>query len=138
MNKTNLVISIIATGLISAALGGVAGFLYAGQQVSPQLNVIKSLSTQIIPSMVAYGEVANIEGRNITLSYGGDSIKIRIEESSPIYSHINNSVGKSVQEKVSFGDIKKGDNLSIAVKLLPDGQLQSQSVFILRPVPKIK
>ena len=138
MNKINLIALSIVAGLLLIASGGALGFFYKTQQVSPQLDVIKNLSSKIIPSMVAYGQVTEIEGRNITLSYGGDNIKINVEESSSVYLSINDSAGKPMQEKISFKDIKKGNNLSVAVKLLPNGQLQSQSIFVLLPVPKIK
>ena len=138
MNKINLIVLLIVVGLLLTVSGGAVGFLYARQQLSSQLDVIKNLSSQAIPSMVAYGEVTEIEGRNITLSYGGDNIKINVEESSSVYLSINDSAGKPMQEKISFKDIKKGNNLSVAVKLLPNGQLQSQSIFVLLPVPKIK
>ncbi len=136
MNKTNTTALLIIGGLLLMVLGGVIGVLYKTQQVLPQMNVIKYLSSQIIPSMVAYGEVTDIEGRNITLSYNGDSMKVQVPENSPVYSFVNNKTSKPIQEQVSFENIKKGDNVNVTVKLLPDGQLQSQSIFIIMPVLK--
>lgn len=139
MNKINSTYLIF--GLVCLILGGVTGFLYKTlqvlpQQLSPQMEkataTIKDLSSKIIVSSVAYGQVSKIESRNITLWQNGDSLKINIPESIPIYSFVNNSEGKSVQIKVDFKAVKVGDTLNIVIKVLPDGQIKSQSVLILR------
>ena len=134
MNKTTSIILVIIFGLVCLILGGATGFLYKTLQLSPQIEkttaIIKDLSSKIILSSVAYGQVSKIEGRDITLSYNGDSIKINMTENIPIY-YTNDSVGKSVQQKVDFKAIKIGDTLNIIIKVLPDGQVQSQSVLIL-------
>ncbi len=143
MNKIILIVSAIIAGLLLLALGASLGVSYQAQQASissPQLDqlekttaAVKFLSSKTVPSIVAYGQVTKIEDRDITLSYGGDSIKANIEENSLVYSFINDSQGKPAQKQVDFKEIKIGDNLNITLKLLPDGQLQGQSIFILLP-----
>ena len=137
MNKITLIVSSIIAGFFLLLLGGGLGILYQKQQALPQLEkttaVIKSLNSKTVPSIVAYGQVTKVEGRDISLSYSGDSIKVTMEENSSIYSFINDSVGKPIKKKVEFKEIKIGDNLSITIKPLSDGQLQGQQVFILLP-----
>ena len=136
MDKNNLIILIIA-GLVLLILGGAAGFFYKTLQISPQLAVIKDLSSKTIPSIVAYGQVSKIEGRDITLSFNGDNIKVSVEANSPVYSFVNDAKGKPIQKKVELKEIKIGDSLNITIKLLPDGQLRGQSVFIFLSTPSI-
>ena len=139
MNKNTLVSSII-TGLLFFVLGGGLGVLYQTQQAppSPQLEkataTIKSLSSKTVPSIIAYGQVTKIEGKDITISYSGDSIKVSMEDNSSVYAFVNDGPEKSGQKKVEFKEIKIGDNLNITLKLLPDGQLQGQQIFILLPL----
>ena len=135
MNKLNSTFLMVISGLVILVLGFGAGFFYKTFQVSPQLEksmaLIKTLSSKTVLSTVAYGQVSEITGNDITLSYNGDNIKISMTESSPVYSFVNDSSGNPVQKKVDFKQIKIGDSLNITIKLLPDGQIQSQSALIL-------
>ncbi len=138
MNRS-LIIAVVI-GLALFVLGGGLGVFYQTQKDVPQSEkdqameaVIKSLSSEVIPSIIAYGQVIKIEGKDITLSYGGDSIKVSMAENSPVFSFINDAAGKSVQKEVEFKEIKIKDNLNISIKLLPDGRLEGQSVVILSP-----
>lgn len=147
MNKTTSIVLIIIFGLVSSLLGGGIGFLYktflmSSQQVSPEIEkattIIKNLTSKTVISSVAYGEVSKIEGRNVTLSFGGDNLKIKMMGDAPIYSFSNDSAGKPVQKKVNLETVKIGDTLNIAIKVLPDGQIQGQSILIIRPAPTSK
>ena len=135
MNKLNSTFLMVISGLVLLVLGFGAGFFYKTFQVSPQLEksmaLIKTLSSKTVLSTVAYGQVSEITGNDITLSYNGDNIKISMTENSPVYSFVNDSSGNPVQKKVDFKQIKIGDSLNITIKLLPDGQIQSQSALIL-------
>ncbi|SRR3990167_578733 len=140
MNKT--ISTVLISGLLFLILGTGIGFMYKTIQISPQIKkttaIIKDLSSKTILSSVAYGQVSKIEGRDITLSYSGDSIKISMEANSPVYSFANDSIGKPIQKKVSLKEVKIGDNLNITIKVLPDGQIQGQSVLILLSIPNIQ
>ena len=140
MNKT--ISAVLIPGLLFLVLGIGVGFLYKTLSISPQIQkttaVIKDLSSKTVLSITAYGQVSNIEGEDITLSHNGDSIKVGMKENSPVYSFTNDSTGKPVQKKVSLKEIKIGDNLNITIKLLPDGQIQGQSVLILLPSGIVK
>ena len=132
MNKITPIILI--SGLLFLVLGGGIGFLYKTLQISPQIKktteIIKALSSKTVLSTVAYGQVSKIEGKDISLSYNGDSIKISMAEKAPVYSFVDSAEIPN-QKKVDFKEIKVGDNLNITIKLFPDGQIQGQSALIL-------
>jgi len=138
MNK--IILIVLSVALLILAFGG--GYVFKTIQASPQIKkaetVVKDLSSKTVLSAVVYGQVSKIEGRDITLSYNGDSIKINITDTTPIYSFANDFTGKSVQKKVDFKDIKIGNTLNITIKILPDGQMQSQSVLVLLSIPSSK
>lgn len=95
--------------------------------------VVKTLSSKVIASIIAYGTVADIQGKNITLSYNSDSVVIAIADTAEIYSFSQASGGNAAptQTKTEFSQIKKGDSLNVTLNLLSDGQLKGTSVIIL-------
>lgn len=127
-------IAVIIPIIAALIMGGAIGIYFQFQKDAPKLNiarnVIKSLSSKVVPSIVAFGKVSKIDGRNITLDYNGDSITISIINDAQIYG----SSGQDGQTAESFENIKMGDNLSVNLKVLPDGQLQGQSIIILNPI----
>ena len=124
--------------IIALIVGGVIGIYFQFQKDAPQVKrageVIKSLSSKVVPSIVAFGQVSEINGRNVTLDYSGEKITINIGEDAKIYASSDQNTGGG-QATVSFSDIKTGDNLSVNLKVFADGQLQGQSVIILNPIP---
>lgn len=135
MNKALLVVA----ALVIFVLGGGAGVFYQSQADAPQLQsvakaeaLIKNVSSGIIPSMVAYGQVSKVEGRNVTLSYAGDSLAISVKQDAPVYSFAQ-AAGSTTptQQKVDFSTIKVGNNLNIVLKMLASGDLEGQQVIIL-------
>ena len=124
-------IAVIVPIIAALIMGGAIGIYFQFQKDAPKLNiarnVIKSLSSKTVPSIVAFGKASKIEGRNITLDYNGDIITINISDDAQIYT----SSSGTEQTATSLENIKIGDNLSVNLKVLPDGQLQGQSVIIL-------
>lgn len=141
MNKITSIALLVGAGLLLLIFGVGLGVLFQDKQESSSpsnkiTEAVKALSSKTVPSIVAYGQVTKIDGRDITLSYNGDNITITIDANGQVYSFVNDSTGKPVQKKVEFKEVKVGDNLNITLKLLSDGQLQGQSVFILLPLGK--
>lgn len=147
---SKVLISLLIMGAVFIfILGGGSGVLYQKQKDPTQKEIlpsekdqktesaIKALSSKVVPSIVSYGEVANIEGRNITLNYGGDSLIVRVKDDAQIFSFAQTAplkkgdIAATTRQKVEFEKIKKGDNLNIIIKLLPDGQLEGQMVTIM-------
>lgn len=133
MNK--ITPTVLISSLLFLILGGGIGFLYKTLQISPQIKktaaVIKDLSSKTVLSTVVYGQVSKIKGKDISLSYNGDSITISMAEKAPVYSFVSDSAEAPLQKKVDFKELKVGDNLNITIKLLPDGQIQGQSALVL-------
>lgn len=149
--KTILIVLLLLAVLVIFVLGGGVGVFYQTQKDSPLLAqaeraeaTVKNLSSKTVLSIVAYGQVTNIQGRDITISYLGDSLIVRVKENSMIYSLVAPSVTQkgataaSTQQQAEFKDIKKGDNLNIVLRLLPDGQLEGSTVMIMSSLVKIK
>ena len=102
------------------------------------ISAVKSLSSKVVPSIIAYGQVTNISGKVLTLSYSGDVLDVKISDNSNIYSFSaptapagSKTPTAPVQQKALFSDIRKGDNLNVSLKLKADGSLEGQSVIIL-------
>ena len=119
--------------IIALIGGGVIGMYFQFQKDSFEIDkgkkmaaVLNSLSSRAVPSVVAFGSVSKIDGRSITLTYGGENITINISDDVKIYSSSGNE-----QAIAPFEIIKVGDNLSINIKVIPEGQLQGQSIIIL-------
>jgi len=127
-------IAVIVPIIAALIIGGAIGVYFQFQKDAPKLNiarnVIKSLSSKTVPSIVAFGKASKIEGRNITLDYNGDTITIGISDDAQIYTSSNQTAGATPTASL-LENIKIGDDLSVNLKVLPDGQLQGQSVIIL-------
>ena len=98
METKNIIISIVA-GLLVLGVGFLGGMLFNGvvnpktvtqpQDTSTAVpQIVKDLSSKVIPSIAAYGKVAKINGKNITLSYQGDSVTILVRDDAKVYYFI--------------------------------------------------
>jgi hypothetical protein len=142
MDRKNLVVLIIVA-FVFFGLGGGLGVLYQNQMgvvpanEAPKIQAVQTLSSKVIPSITAFGEVSSVEGKDITLTFGGDSLKIKVRDDAQIYLPATSTTdqnGKpvtSAQKTAEFSDIKVGDNVSVNLKLLPDGQIEGQMVIII-------
>jgi len=142
MDKTTIIILITAI-LVSLVLGTGLGIFYQIQKDAPKIQAgekmaatIKDLSSGMVPSIVAYGEVSAINERTITLVYNSKTIQIEVSKDAKIYT--NNGTGKGTLPTAKFSDIKKGDRLNITMKVSPDGSLTSQMVVIVGSSVPIK
>lgn len=139
-----LVVPVVA--LVVALIVGIAvGLLIQATRNAPQIKfankmtqVVKALSSKTVVSIVMYGQVTSIDGRNLTINFNGESYTLGIKKDAVVYAFSSKSGSTaSVQQAVKFEDIKQGQNISVNLKLLPDGQLEGQTVFIL-PVTEVK
>jgi Cu/Ag efflux protein CusF len=138
MDKKILIILLIIVSLVLFTAGLSLGIFYQKQKDAPKVDaakiILEKLSSKTVPSIAIYGKVTKIDGKNITLTFAGDTMTVNIKDGSNIYS-FRGSGGTSgnvpVQQDAKFEDIKVGDNLNATMKVLADGQLESQSVIIL-------
>ena len=132
MNKAILVVFVII-GIIIFAVGVTLGIFYQIQKDAPELlkaAALEKLSSAVVPSIVAYGQVTSISGSEITLSNAGDSLTIFIASDANVSSFSTNQ-GSPLEQKVGFAEIKTGDYVNISVKLSSDGQMEGDVVIIL-------
>lgn len=142
MDNKNQLVNFIIVGIVCFLLGGGIGII-SMQNASQRTKIeaANSLSSKVVSSIVAYGQVKSINGRNITLSNLGDELSILIADNAQVYSFSAPVAGKNgvvapVQQIIKFGDIKIGDSVNVSVKLLPSGQIQGTSIIILPPTAK--
>ena len=135
--ERKFIISAIIGALFFFVLGGGLGVYYAseaggvpGSKAAVKTQAVQTLSSKVIPSITAYGQVSKIDGKNITLNYGGDSLTIKLRDDAQIFFP---STATTPQKMAKFEDIKVGQNVSMNIKLLPDGQIEGQLVIILQP-----
>jgi hypothetical protein len=144
----NTTILFVIAGLVIFALGIGIGIFYQTRiqlsnpaiqkavQIQPTVNI---LTSKVVQSITAFGSVEKIDGKNLTLTYGGDQITVNISANAQIYSSTPTTNAKTgnlisgVPQLVSFGTIKIGDQLTVNLQILPNGQLQANSIYILIP-----
>ena len=96
-----------------------------------KLQAATSLSSKVISSITAYGQVTSIQGDTITLNNLGDNLPIIITSNARIFSFTAPSKGSPAQQTASFSNIKVGNNVNVVMNLSSDGQMQGTSVIIL-------
>lgn len=144
MNILIKVICLIICGAVLLEIGCLAGVNFQEQKTASRIaelekmeNMVKILaSSKVIPSIVAYGQVASISGKVVILAYGTESLAIPIREDAKIYSFVTstNQQGPPEQKKAELKDIKIGDSLNVSLRILPDGGIEGVSVIIFPSV----
>lgn len=90
-------------------------------------KVVAALNSEAIPSIVSYGKVTKIDGRNLQIAFNEDTITIIIRDNAKVYMIKNSLAGKrSISE---FGDIKIGDMVNIELSVNEDGEFIGNSVI---------
>ena len=140
MDIRKAIVSILSALLIFGA-GVALGYLFnsqsGGDLNSPEvmqtnLPVVKALSSKVIPSVAAYGTITKIEGNNITVTSDTDSIVVPIRTDANIYSFSVDVAGQGAptSKKITLGDLKNGDKVSINLRVLSSGKLEGYSVIV--------
>lgn len=135
MKKSVLIILFFLLLALFLASGIGFGIFYQQQKdligENNSKNTLKALSSKSIASIIAYGQLTKIDGRDVTISYLGDSMNIFIEDGCKIYLIGESAGGQSEKKEISFEEIKIGNHLNITIKIMPDGQIIGQSILIL-------
>jgi hypothetical protein len=138
MNKKLLVVLVLIVAVVVISLsffiGRQVGIFYQSQQndSATRDELVSKLSSKLVVSIVVYGQVTKIEGRNVTLAFGGQQMTLMVGNNAKILTLSSNvSSRDSGQKEGVFGDIKLGDKLNMVVTLSQSGQLLVQSAVIL-------
>lgn len=131
--KTYIILWLIVLGAFFLVIGITFGIYYKSQkndiQQQKMKDAFKVLSSEVVPSIVSYGKVTNIEGRKVTMAFNNDLITILIKEDAMISSLIGNGNPDVNQEKSDINKIKVGDMLNITVTVDENGEFQGDSVI---------
>ena len=95
---------LIVIGVAIFLLGIALGFFYEKQLAFKKIKVesVNSLTSKLISSITAYGNVTKIEGRKITLSYLFSFYKVTILNLLFSYSSFNFSFNKFKHFKLEY------------------------------------
>ncbi len=154
METRNVIIWLIV-GLLVLGAGFLGGTIYNSMNapavvVSPDSNgnpttpqVVKDLSSKVIPSIAAYGQVSKIDGKNLTLTYQGDSVVVLVRDDAKIFAFTTVAPATGTNPKtptpaptskpITFQEIKMNDNVTVNFKVTPLGVLEGSSVVVLPP-----
>lgn len=146
MNNKILTISVfvIIGAVVFLGIGYLVGVSSEQQKSGPQLQkfeeaekIVKAISSKVVTSVVGYGDVTKISDRTITLTYGKESLDIRVKEDVSIYSFEapiapeKGIVSVPAQKKAEFSDIKVGSKINATIKILPDSRVEATSIIII-------
>ena len=93
--------------------------------------VINTLSSGVIQSIVASGQIQNISGRTIVLISGNDKAILNVPKSAQVFSYTGkNGIASGTPEAVNFSNLKIGNNITANLKLLSGGQIECNSIYI--------
>lgn len=147
--ETRKIIIFAVVAALMLVIGFLGGMWWGGRgtpqtvvsnQTTSQTSaqVVKDLTSKVIPSIAAYGKVTKIDGKNITLSYQGDALVVPIRDDAKIYSFTTTTATGTVaktptSKEITFQELKVGDDLSINVRILATGKMEGFSVVVLPP-----
>ncbi len=146
-NKSLVITLLIIGGIVILAVGYLGGILFRAQKTVTQLEktskLIEVMSSKMIPSIVAVGEVTNISERNITLKAHTNeekplTISIKIANDAELTSFVFPTAGEEgegvlgapTREEIEFKEIKVGSNVNVSLKILPDASFEGTSVIV--------
>ena len=139
MARKNLVILIII-GLVVFVVGGGVGVMYQKSKtasVLPEENpVYKILSSKLIPTITAFGKISSINGNDIVLSSGDETLNIEMKDSAPVYIFdssvdLGNGLSTPSQKIVNVDVLKEGQDISVNLKINKDGQISGVAIVLI-------
>ncbi len=128
MNKIGI-ITLIIVGVALFLLGGGLGVYFQMRNDASQISAVKALSSGVVSSIVAYGELTKIDGNNLTLTYEGKSITVNILDSAKVYYFLTTSSEEATKE-IGIKDLKVGDKLHVSIKVSFNGQIEGTTVAV--------
>jgi|GEM_PF-5423378 len=133
------VLMLLVLGLVIFLLGGAVGMNLSNSTNSFQgqksEELLKTLSSPIIVSVVAYGNVQKIEGRNLTILSltGEEKLTVFVKEGAQISMMASPASGGEMgkEKRLALSDIKPGQWVNVIMRVSPEGRLEAEMVTIL-------
>ena len=143
MNKTILIIFFAIIFILVVLFAFVAGVSFQMKKDAPKLQIgeenaktVQVLTSRLVHSIYAYGEVKNISGRNITISNGKDDLTVKIRDTASILFYKTTTANPTgAAKEIKFEKIKKGQAININLKLLPNGSTEGTAITIFNEAP---
>ena len=133
-NLVLIIIIVIAVAVIFFIVGTVTGIFYqtnkdsvAIKKASIASGFMQSLNTSLVSTIVISGTVDSVNGRVVTLTAQNQKLSVNIATWILVSSF--DKIGAT--KIISFGDIKKGDSLSVGARMTQTGQLEAQTVMLM-------
>jgi hypothetical protein len=148
MQKNIAIITAVVAGIIILFAGFYIGTLVSSPTAQKTATIIqkdtrlqatiKALSSKLVVSSIAQGNVTKISGNTLTLSNGTDSADILISDNTSVFSigaPVPGSTKPAIPTKVNFLNIKVGDLLNVNIQVSASGDIQGTSITIIPPLP---
>jgi len=133
MKKSPVIVYYIVAGICLFVIGGLVGFFIDQQMNAPRVgvadNALKALTSKVIPSITAFGQVQGVLSRTVTLSYAGDTLDIKIADDAKVSSV--NIGGNGGQKDITLGDVKVGDFVNITLQVSQDGSITGTKILVI-------
>jgi len=121
----------LALGFLIA--GSALGVFVQSQKDAPQLkkleSLLKTLNSEVVPSIISYGKVTGIDGRKITMAFNDDLITVKIKDNASIYNLNGADTVDVNQSQINLSQIKVGDMLNVTVTVDADGNFEGDEVI---------
>lgn len=118
--------------IVFLVIGSLFGMSFYKQRAEAQLqkfkNALEVLGSEVVPSVVSYGKVISINGRDVTMAFNEDTITIKIKDDAKIYVLESGSASGN-REPYGFSDIKVGDMLKVDISIDSSGNFVGDSVI---------
>jgi preprotein translocase subunit YajC len=124
---------LIFLAVIFLAIGILLGIFFQYQISNSRLQkaqgVIKILNSEVVPSIISYGKVTNIDGKKITLAFNQDLITITIKDDALIRILSDSTAKNADSAKSEINQIKVGDMLNVKTSVDSTGNFEGEEVI---------
>lgn len=128
MNKKTIIL-LALSAIIIFVIGGFAGTIYQSQKDAPAIKqaqagvaLLQKLNSKVISNISAYGNVAGIVGRVVTLNFGKELLEFNLSDSTII--------GFYKGDRATVNDINRGQKINMLMKISPEGEFIVKSVVV--------
>jgi preprotein translocase subunit YajC len=124
-------ISILAA-LAILLLGLLSGIFFFRQEAILQsqkmANILGTLNSQVVPTIISYGTVTAINGKEITIAFNSDLITIKMKDDAPVHLLYGNA-SEAEQQNKSLEAVSVGDMLKVDIIVNADGSFEGKSII---------
>ena len=130
-NPQYLYIIIIVAGIVLLFIGYLFGMsIYSQKNQTQELkfkNIISALTSDVVPSIVSYGKVVSIDGRELVIAFNEAQIRVKVKDGARV--HLLSGQIDGDQSPFDFSQIKVGDMLNVDLSIDQDGNFIGDSLI---------